>query len=118
MADEHIDNRGRGGAAGPPAGEFRPPASGGGQGGRSAGTTPTTYRYTGQRSEATIGLYYYGARWYDPALGRFIEADTIVPEPGNPKALDRYAYVYNNPLRYADPTGHGYCDSGHGLPED
>jgi len=28
-----------------------------------------------------------------------------VPEPSGPKALDRYAYVYNNPLRYADPSG-------------
>ena len=34
------------------------------------GTTPTTYRFTGQREESSIGLYYYGARWYDPALGR------------------------------------------------
>jgi len=29
-----------------------------------------------------------------------------VPEPGNPQALNRYAYALNNPLRYADPTGH------------
>jgi uncharacterized protein CbrC (UPF0167 family) len=29
-----------------------------------------------------------------------------VPEPGNPQALNRYAYVYNNPLRYTDPMGH------------
>jgi len=30
----------------------------------------------------------------------------VVPEPGNPQALNRYAYVYNNPLRYTDSTGH------------
>jgi hypothetical protein len=29
-----------------------------------------------------------------------------VPEPGNPQALNRYAYVYNNPLKYTDPSGH------------
>jgi len=33
----------------------------------------TSYRYTGQRL-AEAGLYFYGARWYDPALGRFIQA--------------------------------------------
>ena len=49
---------------------------------------------------------HYGARFYSPRLGRFISADTVVPEPGNPQALSRYAYVYNNPLKYTDPTGH------------
>jgi len=71
------------------------------------GTTPPTYRFTGQRSEeSTLGsLYDYGARFYSPAIGRFLSADTIVPEPGNPQSLNRYAYVLNNPLRYTDPTG-------------
>ncbi len=40
------------------------------------------------------------------ALGRFVQADTLVPEPGNPQALNRYAYTRNSPLRYADPSGH------------
>jgi len=69
------------------------------------GTTPTTFRFTGQREDATIGLYFYNARYYDPVLGRFIAPDTIVPEPGNPQALNRYSYVLNNALRYTDPTG-------------
>jgi hypothetical protein len=47
-----------------------------------------------------------GIRWYDPALGRWIQADSIVPEPGNPQAWNRFSYVYNNPLRYTDPSGH------------
>ena len=42
-------------------------------------TTPTTYHFTGQRLESTIGLYYYGARWYDPAAARFVQADSVVP---------------------------------------
>jgi RHS repeat-associated protein len=70
------------------------------------GTTPTAYKFTGQRLDDATGLYYYGARYYDPALGRFVQADTIVPEPGNPQALNRYSYVLNNPLRYHDPSGH------------
>jgi hypothetical protein len=55
-------------------------------------------------------LSYYNARWYDAQLGRFVSADTIVPEPGKPQALNRFSYVYNNPLRYVDPTGHRGSD--------
>ncbi|OJV35983.1 MAG: hypothetical protein BGO33_09110 [Bacteroidia bacterium 43-41] len=73
---------------------------------RSGGSSSPDYRYTGQREEAELGLYFYRARWYDPALSRFLQADTIVPEPGNPQAWDRFAYVNNNPVNYADPTGH------------
>ena len=71
----------------------------------NTGTTLTTWRFTGQREDATIGLYYYGARYYDSVLGRFAQADTIVPDPGDPQALNRYSYALNNPLRYSDPTG-------------
>ena len=66
----------------------------------------TTYRYTGQRHEPDIKLYYYIARWYDNRRGRFTQPDTIVPEPANPQSLNRYAYVNNNPVRYTDPSGH------------
>jgi RHS repeat-associated protein len=72
------------------------------------GALPTDFTFTGQRAEG-FGLYDYRARWYDPALGRFVSADTVVPEPGNPQALNRYAYVTNNPLRYTDPSGHAVC---------
>ncbi|MEI2689422.1 MAG: RHS repeat-associated core domain-containing protein [Anaerolineae bacterium] len=72
----------------------------------TTGTTPTTWRFTGQREDATIGLYFYNARYLDPQLGRFTQPDTIVPAPGNPQALNRYSYVLNNPVRYTDPTGH------------
>lgn len=64
----------------------------------------TTYKFTGQREEVSLGLYYYGGRWYDAALGRFVQADTIVP--GEVQGNDRYAYVFNNPLRHIDPSGH------------
>jgi len=46
------------------------------------------------------------ARLYDPVLGRFISADTVVPEPGNMQAFNRYSYALNNPLMYTDPSGH------------
>ena len=67
--------------------------------------TSTDYGYTGQMKEGDI--YYYGARYYDPAIGRFMQADTIVAlNVQGTQAFDRYAYVNNNPLRYTDPSGH------------
>ncbi len=75
------------------------------------GALPTDYTYTGQYSYTdAFGLMYYNARWYDPALGRFAQADTLIPGAGNPMAWDRYAYTLDNPLRYTDPSGHIGCD--------
>lgn len=71
-----------------------------------AGNPPTDYTYTGQKIDSSDGLMYYGARYYDAQVGRFISADTIVPSAGNPQSLNRYAYALNNPLRYTDPSGH------------
>ncbi len=70
-----------------------------------SGALRTDRRYTGQRWEASLGLYDYGARFYSPGLGRFVSADTIVPGAGHPQALNRYAYAVGNPLRYTDPSG-------------
>lgn len=78
----------------------------------SYGTTPTSYRFTGQRQESSIKLTIMGARWYDSALGRWISPDSIIPDPANPQSLNRYSYVYNNPQRYVDPSGH-YGDEVH-----
>ncbi|MCL7455371.1 MAG: RHS repeat-associated core domain-containing protein, partial [Anaerolineae bacterium] len=47
-----------------------------------------------------------GARWYDPALGRWTSPDTIVPDPANPQSYNRYSYTLGNPVRYRDPSGH------------
>lgn len=49
------------------------------------------HKYTGQEFDAETGLYYYNARYYNPVLGRFISADTIVPDPSDPQALNRYS---------------------------
>jgi RHS repeat-associated protein len=78
------------------------------------GIAPTKYRYTGQLAQAELGLDFYVARFYDPILGHFTQADTIVPEPGKASAFDRYSSVQNNPIRYNDPSGHKPCD-GPGL---
>ena len=49
-------------------------------------------------------LIFYQSRFYVPALGRMVQADSIVP--GGVQGLDRYAYVGNSPLVYVDPSGH------------
>lgn len=72
----------------------------------TSGATPTTFRYTGQGEESSFGLYYYGARWYDPALGHFVQPDTLIPQPGNALDYNRYGYARFNPLKYNDPSGH------------
>ena len=69
------------------------------------GTADVAYKYTGQERDPSTGLYFYNARYYDPALGRFISPDTLVPNPLDPQALNRYAYARNNPVLYTDPTG-------------
>jgi len=72
------------------------------------------YGYTGKEQDTESGLYYYGARYYDPEIGRFIQIDPLVlGESGkplsdvlsNPQALNGYSYVLNNPMRYVDEEG-------------
>jgi len=72
----------------------------------SSGALGTDYKFTGQREQAELGLYFYGARWYDSSLGRFTSPDTMIPSTQGVQAWDRYAYVNNNPAKYNDPTGH------------
>ncbi len=88
-------------------------------------TTPdyrlSKFTFTGQYSymddpttqgvEEGFKLLYYGARWYDPALGRFSQADSIIPGAGDSQAWDRFAYVKNSPVTFNDPTGH-YAECG------
>jgi len=50
-----------------------------------------------------FGLMLYNARYYDPALGRFASADSVLDNPVS--GWDRFAYVKNNPIRYIDPSG-------------
>jgi RHS repeat-associated protein len=82
------------------------------------GDLGTDYHFTGQREEASLGIYFFNARWMDPSLGRFTSPDTIVPTgTQGTQAWDRYAFVNNNPVRYNDPTGHR-CVAADGEDED
>ena len=66
------------------------------------------YRYNGKELNSDLGLYDYGARWYDPAVARFTTTD---PAAGAYVSISPYAYVANNPLIYIDPTG-AYIEEG------
>ena len=80
----------------------------------SSGTLPTDFTYTGQRDVPGTGLVFMRARYYQPGLGRFVSADTIVPNPANPQDFNRYSYGANSPLVYNDPTGHMHWPGGGG----
>ncbi|EMN83969.1 RHS repeat-associated core domain protein [Leptospira interrogans serovar Grippotyphosa str. UI 12769] len=63
------------------------------------------YKFTGQVEDKETGLYYYKARYYEPTLGRFLQADSVVM-PTNVNGMNRYMYVDGNPVSYRDPSGH------------
>jgi RHS repeat-associated protein len=53
-----------------------------------------------------VGVIHMNGRIYDPLVGRFMSADTVIPYAYDLQAYNRYAYVYNNPLKFDDPSGH------------
>src|SRR5262249_22639107 len=61
--------------------------------------------FTGHEMDDELGLVNMNERLYDPVLGRFMTADTVVEDIAG-QGLNHYAYVKNNPLTYVDPTGH------------
>lgn len=64
-------------------------------------TLVNPYLYTGRRYDAEMELYYYRARMYNPALGRFLQPDPI----GFAGGINLYGYVLNNPINLIDPFG-------------
>jgi len=73
---------------------------------RSEGGGEGIIRFTGRKLDVESGLLYYGGRYYDPELGRFISPDPFVQEMFDPQSLNRYSYVINNPQNYIDPSGY------------
>ncbi|HEY3353039.1 MAG TPA: FG-GAP-like repeat-containing protein [Polyangia bacterium] len=70
------------------------------------GAAGDSHRFTGQEGDDETGLMFYRARYYDPALGRFLQPDAFLPAANSPQALDVYAYANNSPINYVDPSGH------------
>ena len=65
------------------------------------------FRYRSYYFDNETGLYYLQSRYYDPQVGRFINADSIdYLEPEQLQGLNLYSYCQNNPVMYYDPSGH------------
>jgi len=79
----------------------------------TGGTDATEHHFTGKERDAESGNDYFGARYYNSNMGRFMSPDwsvKITPVPyaklSDPQSLNLYAYVLNNPLSHADADGH------------
>ncbi len=68
----------------------------------------TNRGFTGHEEVEGTQLIHMNARLYDPTLGRFMSADTLIQDPNDLQSYNRYAYTRNNPLRYTDPSGHSW----------
>jgi RHS repeat-associated protein len=76
--------------------------------GRPSASNIGRFQYTGQAWIAELGLYYYKARIYNPALGRFLQTDPI----GYVDDLGLYTYVGDDPLNRTDPSGESCSAQG------
>ena len=66
------------------------------------------FRYCGEYFDKETGTIYLRARYYDPAIGRFITEDSYWGKDSDPLSLNLYTYCYNNGVNYFDPSGHEY----------
>ena len=64
------------------------------------------FQYTGKVLDESTGLYYEGARYYDPTTGRFTTEDSYSGTETDPITRNRYVYGADDPMRHVDPTGH------------
>jgi RHS repeat-associated protein len=64
------------------------------------------FMYTGKPYDSATGMYYEGARYYDPMTGRFTIQDSISGTQEDPMSLNRYIYARDNPMKIVDLAGH------------
>ena len=77
----------------------------------AAAAPENNYRYNGKELNMDSGLnwYDYGARWYDPALCRWLSPDPLASKF---PAWSPYTYAFDNPVKYIDPDGRSPIDGG------
>lgn len=68
-------------------------------------TYGTSRGFTDHEHLDGVGLIHMNGRVYDPIVSRFLTPDPYIQDPTNSQSFNRYSYVWNNPLRYTDPTG-------------
>ena len=71
------------------------------------------FKYTGKHEDPS-GLYYFGARFYDPETGRFITEDPFHGYLTDPQSQNWYVYCRNNPLKFVDSDGYQFIPFGPG----
>lgn len=74
------------------------------------------YTYTGRRWEEGIDLFYYRARYYDAAVGRFGSKDKVRGDLNFPELSNQFQYAFNSPMIVTDPNGRfgSFFDLGFG----
>jgi len=70
------------------------------------------YRYRGYHYDSEVNLYYLNSRYYNPEIGRFINADGIIGQVGNIQSTNMFAYCANNPVMFTDSTGYAWWHWG------
>jgi len=65
-----------------------------------------SFRYRSYKYDIETDLFYLNSRYYNPEIGRFINADGLIGQTGNVKSTNMFAYCTNNPIAYTDPTGY------------
>ena len=68
----------------------------------------SSYKYTGKPLDKETGLYYYGARYYNPQWGRWVSRDIYTGRRSNHQTLNKYIYCINNPIKFIDSKGNKY----------
>ena len=75
-------------------------------------TWNTPYKFNGKEYDEETGLYYYGARYYDPRLSIWISTD---PTENKHPEISSYCYTDNNPIRFVDPDGMDWVEGVNGA---